>query len=160
MSDIKTDEEYLNEFLFIVWFPNPLKDIVRIILDDGSIKMTMKRDKFLKIMSDILNNTFLKECQYTLFRIKESLNNYGGIYFYDRRENSFIEVKEKLDFNNINPQQIIIETRKNIALEKIKSNFVPEQVVNKDYDTLIKSVINPKINKKRNLFSFFRDFSK
>ena len=122
--------EYLNQFVFLLYFVNPVKDNVRIILDDGTIKFYMKRDKFLKIMEDLLNETLLKECQYTLFRIKESLNVYGGIFHYDRKENIFKQVTERVDLSKINPQELLVETRKSLVKEALTENF---KQVHKEY---------------------------
>jgi len=131
-------KEYFDQFIFIVWIVNPLRDNVRVVLDDGSIKMYLKRDKFEKIMTDILNETLEKDRQYTLFRIRESLRVYGGIFYYDRVKNDFREVREAVDMDNIRPHELMAESRKSLVKETINDNFKKSS---KEYnDTIIDAI--------------------
>ena len=127
-------EEILNNFVFLVYYVNPLKDSVKLVLDDGNIKMWVKRDKFLAIISKILNESLLKECQYTLFRIRESLGKYGGLFYYDRRDNVFKELNESVSFENIRPAELFAESRRNMAVDKITQDF---KGINKQYNEQI-----------------------
>ena len=118
-------EDQMQNFLFIIWFSNPLKDSVRIILDDASIKMWIKRDKFIKIMSDILNATLLPECQYTLFRIKESVYTYGKHFYYDRTKNLFMELQPTIDVEKIRPMELIEHTMSELKPAQREDAYKP-----------------------------------
>ena len=110
-SEVKVEDAF-EQFMFMVWIVNPLRDNCRVIMDDGSIKLYLKRDKFLKIMTDLLNKVPRQDLQHNLFRIKESLNVYGGIFFYDRVNNEFRQLYEVVDLKKIRPSELMKESRK------------------------------------------------
>jgi len=154
-----TDDKF-NQFLFIIYYTNPTRNSVRLILDDGSIKVWITRDKFLKLMTDILNGTLLRECQYTLMRIRESLNTYGKFYYYDRVKNIFKELQELDDFEHIRPKDLIEETRRPAEELKKTDLFKP---ISKQYNTDVLDKSNFAGPKKifNNLISnITRDFKK
>ena len=121
-SEVKVEDAF-EQFMFMVWVVNPLRDNCRVILDDGSIKLYLKRDKFLKIMTDLLNKVPRQDLQHNLFRIKESLNVYGGIFFYDRVNNEFRQLYEVIDLKKIRPSELMKESRKSLVLEKLSDDF-------------------------------------
>ena len=121
-SEVKVEDAF-EQFMFMVWVVNPLRDNCRVILDDGSIKLYLKRDKFLKIMTDLLNKVPRQDLQHNLFRIKESLNVYGGIFFYDRVNNEFRQLYEVVDLKKIRPSELMKESRKSLVLEKLSDDF-------------------------------------
>jgi len=139
INPINFTEDRFSQFMFIVYYTNPTRDSVRLILDDGSIKVWIKRDKFLKLMSDILNETLLYECQVTLYRIKESLSSYGKIYYYNRVRNHFEELMEVADFEKIRPQELLEESRKPLEQKTMQDNF---NKVNKQYNEEILNKIS------------------
>ena len=107
ISDIEQEEiDKLNQFLFIIFQPNPTRDVVRIILDDGTIKMTMRREKFFNIISQILDDTLLIEAQKIKFRIKEALNIFGGSFYFDRYNLEFKELGEASIEKKVSPQEL------------------------------------------------------
>lgn len=121
-SEVKVEDAF-EQFMFMIWVVNPLRDNCRVIMDDGSIKLYLKRDKFLKIMTDLLNKVPRQDLQHNLFRIKESLNVYGGIFFYDRVNNEFRQLYEVVDLKKIRPSELMKESRKSLVLEKLSDDF-------------------------------------
>ena len=45
----------LNEFLFLIIYPNPIKRVVKVIIDNGLSTISMKYEKFLKIIQSTCN---------------------------------------------------------------------------------------------------------
>lgn len=134
LKEIEEEEfDKLNQFLFIVWQPNPQRDIVRITLDDGSIRMTMKRQKFFDIIGKILDDTLLFEAQKVKFRIKESLNTYGGNFFLDRYNLEFRELSEIAKDLKISPHEL--RTRSNNS-EQLLLDKLYEQT-KKDWNNVV-----------------------
>jgi len=125
---------YLNQFVFMIYMVNPIKDNVRVILDDGAIKFFMKRDRFRTLMENILNETLQKEYQHTLFRIKSSLSVYGGIFYFDKINNVFKEIIESPDIEKIKPSELIMESRRTMVREVINQNF---KDINREYNEKI-----------------------
>lgn len=128
----------LQNFLFMIWTSNPNKDMCRLILNDGSIKLWLRRDKFLSIMKDLLGPT-THELEYTLYRINQSVLTYGNWYYYDRVNNDFREVGFVPDLEKINPMELIKETRKSLIKETIQDNY---KKVSTDYEHLTDTIMN------------------
>lgn len=88
-------EDRMNQFIFMIWTPNPNTGRVKIILDEGTVKFVMKPTKFLSVMKDILcEPTCTKEVYNNFIKIQESLNEYGGMFYYDRSNNFFRPLSE------------------------------------------------------------------
>jgi hypothetical protein len=134
----KTFDAFQN-FMFILWTVNPTKNSVRCILNDGSIKLWLSRDKFEKIMTELLGPT-THELEYALFRIKQSLRNYGGWFFYDRMQNEFREVGFQVDLEHINPMDLINESRKSLIKQRLADHF---KDINNEYQEKTKPLTTP-----------------
>jgi hypothetical protein len=110
---MKMEEEGFAQAFIFVWEPNPNKDSVRVSLDDGAIRLILKRQKFTDLMLSIMNID-IPEISYNFFRIKESLRSYGGHYLYDRATNTFRELQERPQLEHIHPRDLIDEARRNM----------------------------------------------
>jgi hypothetical protein len=154
----KLELEALNNFFFIVWTANPNKDNVRIILNDGTIKLWMRRDKFMKVMKDLLGPT-THELEYSLYRIEESLHTYGNFYFYDRVNNEFKEVGFLPDFEHINPLDLIKEAHASVVKQTLTDHY---KEITKENQQLQNTLIDASIpvNKLDKFFKVFRNFEK
>lgn len=108
---IKKEEDLFQNFYVIVWTPRPDRDNVKVILDEGNIKIVLKRDKFIQLLHDILPIN-RPGTDRNFFYIKESVRRYGGIFYYNRAEDKFKEVLEIPDFEKLRPIDLIDEGRK------------------------------------------------
>ena len=52
---ILTTEELLSDFFFLIFCPNPNKNNVRVIIDDGTIKLYTNIPKFIKIIEGTMD---------------------------------------------------------------------------------------------------------
>jgi len=153
---ILDEYEVLNQFLFAVYYTHPPKDAIRLVLDDGSIKMWIKRDKFTNIITKILNDTLLPEAQRVLYDIKLSLNSYGKLYYFDRQKLIFRELYENVVFENIRPNELIEAAREPLLREKITDNF--KQVRHEYEDHLTKFTFNQPIKEFQKLITVIRNW--
>ena len=67
----------LNEFLFLIIYPNPIKRVVKVIIDNGLSTISMKYEKFLKIIQSTCN-------QKDFMNIRLCLLEYDGHYYFVR----------------------------------------------------------------------------
>lgn len=93
MKKILEQGAQLEQFLFIIYYTNPMNDSVRLVADDGAIKMTLKRDRFIFLLNELLQPRTV-EMEKNFQRIKASLNTYGKWYYFDRTQNIFKELGE------------------------------------------------------------------
>jgi hypothetical protein len=145
----------LQNFMFIIWTVNPTKNMCRVIINDGSIKLWLNRDKFIKIMTDLLGPT-THELEYTLFRIKQSMSSYGGWFYYDRIKNDFREVNFQVDLEHINPMELIAESRQSLVKEKITDHF---KEINNEYDEKTKGFTQPAVKPFNRFINVIRNFN-
>ena len=80
----------LNEFLFLIIYPNPMTHIVKVIVDNGLSTISMNYEKFLGIIQ--------RTCEHKDYNnIRLCLLEYDGPYYFDR-------VKQRL--KQINPKNV------------------------------------------------------
>jgi hypothetical protein len=119
---MEAEDHSFDQAMLFVWECNPTKDMVRITLDDGTIRLMMRRDKFLSLLADVINIDN-PGTNYNYFLIKESLHRYGGHYFYDRIHDEFRELSEMTPLEHIRPIDLVTESRKNFIKEEINNQF-------------------------------------
>ena len=139
MSDVKKglleiekeEEDAFQKFFCLTWTPRPDRDRVNVILDDGLIRLTLQRDRFVKILQEILLID-RPGTDRNFFFIRESLRRYGGWYFYDRVNDVFRELVEKSDMEKIRPIDLLNESRKDLVLDRRASLFKDIVKINED----------------------------
>ena len=102
---ILTTEELLSDFFFLIFCPNPNKNNVRVIIDDGTIKLYTNIPKFIKIIEGTMDEkagTIVKNCCET----------YGCYYVIDRCENSIRKLNISSEEGVINLQQLHSDIQK------------------------------------------------
>ena len=95
----KTTEEILSDFYFLIFTPNPVKNNVRIIIDDGTIKLWTNIDKFVKIIRLIMNDEIAQV-------VKTACTTYGCYFLIDRCENDIKKLNIKSEESIINIKQL------------------------------------------------------
>lgn len=98
-QNVLTTEELLSDFFFLVFYPNPRKNIVRIIIDDGSIKLYTNTQKFIKIIEDIMNEK-------TAMIVKNCCETYGCYFVIDRCEGTVRKLNTTSDRNILSLKQL------------------------------------------------------
>ena len=121
---ILTTEELLSDFFFLIFCPNPNKNNVRVIIDDGTIKLYTNIPKFIKIIEGTMDEkagTIVKNCCET----------YGCYYVIDRCENTIRKL-------NINSEDGVINLSLNfkeaqITISSLKINMRQLLFTDKEY---------------------------
>jgi hypothetical protein len=154
LDSLGDSKEKLSQFLFIVYYTDPTKDRVRLIVDDGSIKLYISREKFLFLFNELLQPRTM-EIEKNYQRIRESLLSYGKWYYYDRMENIFKELLELPEKEKLKPNELFKNT--SFIQEKLNEKFV---AVTKEYnEKVIDAAPIPKQSKNfiNKFYSYFRE---
>lgn len=113
------ENDALKEFIIMIWMTNPKREVVKVILDDGQIRFSLKYDRFYKIMFDTLTD-LIKDSSVmgTLNFIKESLNTYGGIYYLNKSNNEYRQLTNTPGIEHLRPIDIANNTLAQAKAEK------------------------------------------
>lgn len=129
-----TTEELLSDFFFLIFIPNPAKNNVRVIIDDGTIKLYTNIPKFIKIIEGTMNlkaATIVKNCCET----------YGCFYLIDRCEDSIRKL-------NNNPEEGVINL-KNLHKEIMDAKEAGESndKLREEYINALESEVNKELTR-------------
>lgn len=89
----------LNDFYFLVFSPNPAKNLVRVFIDDGTIRLWTNIDKFIKIIKLVMSDEIAQA-------VKSACTTYGCFFMIDRCENDIRKLNIKSEDNVINIKQL------------------------------------------------------
>lgn len=153
------EEQGFSQAYVYVWTSNPTRERVRVILDDGLIKMSLHREKFLNLLANVIDID-KPGTNYNYFKIKESVYRYGGWYFYDKVNDDFRELGEKVNFEVIRPIELLSESRKSLVHENLHQQFSNLNRINEDFKRYRTS--QPKSISERfgSFFQVIRNFQK
>ena len=115
----KKENDALKEFIIMIWMTNPKHENVKVILDDGQIKFSLKYDRFYQIMFDTLTD-LIKDSSVmgTLNFIKNSLSTYGGIYYLNKSTNEYRQLTNTPGIEHLRPIDIMNTTVAQVQAEK------------------------------------------
>jgi hypothetical protein len=117
---VEKEGALLEQFLFIMFFSNPTTHMVKLIVDDGSIRMNINYEKFLFLLNELLQPRTM-EMEKNFQRIKASLNSYGKWYYFDRVKNEFRELLELPEKEHISPKDLF--ANKDTVQQEINERF-------------------------------------
>ena len=130
----KTTEEILSDFYFLIFTPNPVKNNVRIIIDDGTIKLWTKIDKFVKIIKLIMNDDMAQV-------VKTACTTYGCYFLIDRCENDIKKLNIKSEESIINIKQLHND------IEKAKQTGDKDKVLRERFINTINTPVQERLSK-------------
>lgn len=122
----------LNEFLFLIIYPNPITHVVKVIIDNGLSTLSMKYEKFLSIIE--------RTCEYKDYNnIRLLLMEYDGPYYFDRIKHKIKQINpENVEEPILKKSEIYQEFEKNPNL--LDCSFQEKwDLLTKDYGTMINS---------------------
>ena len=129
-----TTEELLSDFFFLIFCPNPGKNNVRIIIDDGSIKLYTNIPKFIKIIEDIMNEKTGKI-------VKNCCETYGCYFVIDRCEGTVRKLNITSEANILSLKQLHND------IEKAKEVGEADSVLREKYIEKLDGFIDQKLKK-------------
>lgn len=113
------ENDALKEFIIMIWMTNPKREVVKVILDDGQIKFSLRYDRFYQIMFDTLTE-LIKDSSVmtTLNFIKDSLRTYGGIYYLNKSTNECRQLTNTPGIEHLRPIDVANNTLAQAKAEK------------------------------------------
>ena len=129
-----TTEELLSDFFFLIFCPNPNKNNVRVIIDDGTIKLYTNIPKFIKIIEGTMDEkagTIVKNC----------CDTYGCYYVIDRCENTIRKLNISSEAGVINLQQLHND------IQKAKENGETDDALRTKYFDTLNSFVKPELQR-------------
>jgi hypothetical protein len=126
---INQEDDIFSQFFVCIWTTDPNRDHVRVILDDGGIKLFVKRDKFISLMEKVIDID-AEKTSYNFFKMKQSMHTYGGWYFYDRINDEFRELQEQPNMQRIRPLDLITEARRPFVQQHLENKFAEMRKAN------------------------------
>lgn len=124
MSDSKTDKkritptvkinevgltdremESFKTFYFLIFSPNPPRDRVKVFIDDGSIKTSMRIDNFKKLCVSLIGIQIEDA-------LSKALEEVGSFFIIDREEGKLKHLQLRHEKEDISVKQIFEENRK------------------------------------------------
>ena len=132
---ILTTEELLSDFFFLIFCPNPNKNNVRVIIDDGTIKQYTNIPKFIKIIEGTMNEK-------TATIVKSCCETYGCYYVIDRCENTIRKLNISFEEGVINLQELHND------IKKAKESGETDDALREKYFDTLNSFAEPKLQRR------------
>ena len=104
------EDNLLGNYFLMIFQPNPMRQTIRVIIDDKVLVTTIKKEKFLNILKDTIPYQLQQRCEYYT-------NEYGSWFMIDRLENTVIELQS---FNEEEPL-LIKDIRRDVSKEREQS---------------------------------------
>lgn len=98
-NKILTTEELLSDFFFLIFQPKPDRNIVRVIIDDGSIKLYTNIQKFVKIIESTMGEK-------ASIIARNCCETYGCFYLIDRCKDDIMKLNINTENDLINLKQL------------------------------------------------------
>lgn len=97
----------ISSFFFMVYTPNPMKDRVKVWIDSGELKISMKRSKFVDLCVSLIGI----EIQDPL---SESLQEVGGFFLLDRQSGTLKHLQAQHEREFLGAKDAFIATRQSL----------------------------------------------
>lgn len=127
-------EDLIRDFFFILFSPNPAKESVRVIVDDGTYKVHMKSSKFVGIINSSMGDK-------AALQVKNLCSMYGGFFLVDRVKGTITQLHLK------NEKQILNIKQLHKDIEDLKSNASKEDIVRERFLAALQADVNSSIAK-------------
>lgn len=127
-------EDLIRDFFFILFSPNPAKESVRVIVDDGTYKVHMKIPKFVKIINSSMGDK-------AALQVKNLCSVYGGFFLVDRVKGTITQLHLKNDKQILNIKQLHKD------IEDLKSNASKEDIVRERFLAALQAEVDSSIEK-------------
>ena len=143
--------ESFKTFYFLIFSPNPARDRVRVFIDDGSIKTSMKIDNFKKLCVSLIGIQIEDA-------LSKALEEVGSFFIIDREEGKLKHLQLRHEKEEISVKQVFEENRKEYnTSENPSDSIILENDLMKVSNSLFKLNLenNFKKSAKTKRFKFF-----
>jgi hypothetical protein len=137
-----TEEQQLKNFFNCIFYTDPVKHFVTIIIDGGLLKTNMKYEKFLKLIEELCPNLSSK--------VQVALTEYGQWYMIDRIKNTM----SPLQYNKVEEALQIVKIHNDVMdLNKDDPKEKDYQKIKNEYNQITSGNI-PKAKNQRHYNPF------
>lgn len=143
----RAELDAVSSFFFMVFTPNPMKDRVRIWIDSGSIKVSMKRQNFVNLCVSLMGIHIQDP-------LSRSLEEVGGFFLLDRQAGTLKHLQAQHEREFLGAKDAFMATRQEMSASEnsiISANNLYD--VNRKLTALD---VRDKKPKRGGLRSFFR----
>lgn len=95
-SETMTPERALSSFFLLVFTANPAKDNVKVIVDGGDVKFSIKRDRFLDLIENYMGRAMSNACG-------PCIKEYGTSYLINRMDGTLKKLYNSAPRSKLNP---------------------------------------------------------
>ena len=132
-SETMTPERALSSFFLLVFTANPAKDNVRVIVDGGDVKFSIKRDRFLDLIENYMGKAMSNACG-------PCIKEYETSYLINRMDGTLKKLYNSAPRSKLNPSAGF-----NYAREQAQGdNFYKSS---KEYQQALQQMMDSDMNK-------------
>lgn len=95
-SEVMTPERALSSFFLLVFTANPNKDNVKVIVDGGDVKFSIKRDRFLNLIENYMGKAMRNACE-------PCIKEYGTSYLINRMDGTLNKLYNSASRTKLSP---------------------------------------------------------
>lgn len=132
MNEENEVDSAIQNFIYLIIIPNPVKKNVRLIFDINNIRLVMKKDKFIDTISKYVD-------RYMLVNIEEACRDYGHPFLIDRTQNAVKRLSYSAEIERLNLKEVF---------EKASNKKDPDKYMDAINEYLQKVEINAAQEKK------------
>lgn len=114
MNEENEVEKAIQNFIYLVIFPNPIKKNVRLIFDIDNIRLVMQKDKFLNSIKNYVDHNML-------IRIEDACRDYGHPFIVDRNLNIVKRLHYTAEIERLNLKEVFEKTANKKDPDKYES---------------------------------------
>lgn len=118
-------EQLTKNFYFLIFQPNPAADNVRVIVDEGHLKFSMRRERFYNLIESVMGKSILGYVQ-------NACTVYGEYFLLDRYAKTVQRLHVTKVNEHLNPADIAKELH--ASIERNKENELKRNVFQDFFD--------------------------
>lgn len=97
---LAAEKDAFTMFFYLIFSPNPLRDNVRVIIDDGTIRTTLRRKKFHDIVETLCGLNLANA-------LDDAMSEMGGYFILDREAGSIKKLHNTIDIEKLTPNDVL-----------------------------------------------------
>lgn len=114
MNEENEVDNAIQNFIYLIIIPNPIKKNVRLLFDINNIRLVMKKDRFIDTISKYVD-------RYMLVEIEEACRDYGHPFLIDRTQNAVKRLSYSAEIERLNLKEVFEKTANKKDPDKYES---------------------------------------
>lgn len=133
---VDEEKKHFEQFTVLTWQPNPARGRVKVWVDDGVFKLILPNEKFIELLTELLQDNQSYKTYYNLKNIENSLKEYQGFYQYRRDTDEYKALHQMAEREFLDRVALYEQTRKNLVSS---DTVVSDQAI---YDEILAPEMN------------------